>query len=202
MNEKGGIMKKRIGILVLTLSLMLPGISVQATGKDATQTINKYFNLFLNEVKGIQSEESLSTLKDSLNELIENVKPEDAKKILNFIEEKIEEGKWESEDGIKESISEAEKEFGVTLTKEQKEMILSVTEKIKKLGIAPEYIMEQAEEIYEKYGKELKDDISESSQKIVEETQNKIKEEVNKSLTDYFSDMVSSVKTFFKGIFS
>ena len=30
-------------------------------------------------------------------------------------------------------------------------MILSVVSKIKKLGIKPEYIVEQAEEIYEKY---------------------------------------------------
>lgn len=195
-------MKKRIGLLAITLGLMLSGIHVQAAEKDNTQIINKYFNLFLNEVKGVQSEESMSSLKDSINELIENVKPEDAKKILNFIQEKIEEGKWESQQGIEEAIAEGEKEFGVTLTEEQKEMILSAISKIKKLGIAPEYILEQAEEIYEKYGEELKEDISESSKEIIEEAQNKIKEEVNKSLTDYFSDMVSSVKTFFKGIFS
>lgn len=202
MNEKGEIMKKRISLLVLTLGLMLSGISAQAAEEDGTKVVNKYFNLFLDEVKGVQSEESISSLKESVDELIENVKPEDAKRIINFINEKIDEGKWDSDEGIKEAISEAEKEFGVTLTKEQKEMILSVVAKIKKLGIAPEYIMEQAAEIYEKYGEELKEDISKSSQQIVEETQNKIKEEIDKSITDYFSDMVSSVKSFFKGIFS
>lgn len=195
-------MKKRISLLVLTLGLMLSEINVQAAEKDKTQTINKYFNLFLDEVKGVQSDESISSLKDSVNELIENVKPEDAEKILKFINEKIEEGKWESQEGIEEAIAEGEEEFGVTLTKEQKEMILSVISKIKKLGIAPEYIIEQAEEIYEKYGEELKEEISENGKEIVEETQNKIKEEVNRSLTDYFSDMVSSVKSFFRGIFS
>ena len=195
-------MKKRIGLLVLTLGLMLSGISVQAAEEDGTKVVNKYFNLFLDEVKGVQSEESISSLKESVDELIENVKPEDAKRIINFINEKIDEGKWDSDEGIKEAIAEGEKEFKVNLTKEQKEMILSVVAKIKKLGIAPEYIMEQAAEIYEKYGEELKEDISKSSQQIVEETQNKIKEEIDKSITDYFSDMVSSVKSFFKGIFS
>ncbi len=202
MSENGGIMKKRIGLLVLTLGLMVSGINVQATEKDNTLNAGKYFNLFIDEVRGVQSDESISSLKDSVNELIENVKPEDAKKILNFIDEKIEEGKWESQKGIEEVIIEGEKEFGVTLTKEQKDMILSVVSKIKKLGIAPEYIIEQAEKIYEKYGEDLKEEISENGKKITEETQNKIKEEVNKSLTDYFSDMVSSVKSFFKGIFS
>lgn len=195
-------MKKRIGLLALTLGLTLSGINVQAAGKDNTQTINKYVNLFLDEVKGVQSNESISSLKESLNELVKNVKPEDAKKIINFINEKIDEGKWNTDEGIKEAIAEGEKEFNVDLTKDQEEMILSVIAKIKKLGIAPEYILEQAENIYEKYGEELKEDISESSKEIVEETQNKIKEEIDKSITDYFSDMVNSVKSFFKGIFS
>ncbi len=195
-------MKKRIGILILTLGFMLSGIHIQAAEKSNILDGNKYFNLFLDEVKGVQGGESVSELKDSMNELIENVSPEDAKKILNFIGEKIEEGKWESEEGINDAIAEGEREFGVTLTEKQKNMILSVISKIKKLGIAPEYMIEQAEKIYEKYGEELKNDVSEKGKEIVEETQNKIKEEVNKSLTDYFSDMVSSVKSFFKGIFS
>ena len=195
-------MKKRISLLVLTLTLCLSGIHVQAVEKDNTKTVSKYFNLFLNEVKGVQSDESLSSLKDSVSELIENVKPEDARKILKFIGEKVEEGKWESEEGINETIAEGEKEFGVTLTKKQKEMILSVVSQIKKLGIAPEYILEQVEIIYEKYGEELKNDVSEKGKEIAEEAQNKIKEEVNKSLTDYFSDMVSSVRSFFRGIFN
>ena len=39
-------------------------------------------------------------------------------------------------------------------------------------------------------------------EEYLQELNKKIKEEVNKSLTDYFSDMVSSVKSFFRGIFS
>ena len=195
-------MKKRIGLLVLTLGIMMSGINVWAAEKEDTKIINSYFNLFLDEVKGVQSEESISSLKESVEELIQDIKPEDAKKIINFINEKIEEGKWESEEGIREAIAEGEKEFNVTLTKEQKNMILSLISKIKKLGIAPEYIMEQAVKIYEKYGADLKEEISENSQQIVEETQNKIKEEIDKSIKDYFADMVSNVKMFFRGIFS
>lgn len=195
-------MKKRISLLVLILTLCLSGIHVQASEKNNTQIVSKYFNLFLDEVTGVKGDESISSLKESINQLIEDVDPEDVKKILDFVGEKIEEGKWESEKGINEAIAEGEKEFGVSLTKEQKDMILSVVSKIKKLGIKPEYIREQAEKIYEKYGEELKNDVSEKGKQIAKETQNKIKEEVNKSLTDYFSDMVSNVTLFFKGIFS
>ena len=194
-------MKKRIGLLILCLSLCLSGICVQAEEKNKTQNISNYFTLFFSEIKGVKNEESITNLKDSINELIEDVKPEDAKKVLSFVEKKIKEGKWESEEGIKEIIEEGEKEFGVKLTTEQYNLVLSVISKIKSLGIKPEYIIEQAQKIYEKYGEELKDDFSEKGKQIAEETQNKIIEEVNKSLTDYFSDMVSTVKSFFKGIF-
>lgn len=195
-------MKKRIGLLVLTLGLMLSGINVQAAEKSNTHSVSQYFNLILNEVKGVQSEDSISSLKDSIGELIKNIKPEDANKILKFVEKKIEDGSWESEQGIKDAIAEGEKEFGATLTKEQKDMILSVAKKIKSLGIDPKYLVDKAEEAYKKYGEELKEEVSEKGKEIAKETQNKIKEEVSKSLTDYFSDMVNNVKTFFKGIFS
>ena len=195
-------MKKKIGLLILTLGLMLSGINVQAAEKNKIPVVSKYFSLFLDEVKGVQNEDSFGELKDSISELVKTIKPEDANKILQFVEKKIENGNWETEQGIKDAIVEGEKEFGVTLTKEQKELILSVIEKIKSLGIDPEYLVKQAENIYEKYSEELKEDVSEKGKEIMEETQNKIKEEVNKSLTDYFSDMVKSVKTFFKGLFS
>lgn len=195
-------MKKRIGILVLTLGLMISGVNVKAAEQGNVQEFNKYFDEFFNEVKALQSGESISSLKETVEELIQNVKPEDAKRIINFINEKIDEGKWESEKGIEEAIAEGEKEFGVTLTKEQKDMILSVAAGIKKLGISPDYVMDQATEIYEKYSEELQQEISQNSQEIIEETQDKIKEEIDKSVKDYFSDMVSSVKSFFKDILS
>lgn len=194
-------MKKRIGILVLILGLMMSEINVQAAEKSNTLNFNQYFNLFIDEVKGVRSDNSITDLKHSVGELIKNIKPEDANKILNFVEKKIQDGSLESEQGVKDAIAEGEKEFGVTLTKDQKDMILSVTKKIKSLGIDPQILVDKAEETYEKYGNELKEAASEKGKEIIKETQNKIKEEVTKSLTDYFSDMMKSVTSFFKGIF-
>lgn len=190
-------MKIRVSILVLMLCLMFPQIDVNAQEKKSTNGLGSYVNSLLAKTKG----NGISSLEDSLEEVIENIKPEDAQKIFDFAGEKISDGSLETKQGIENAIKEAENKFGVTLTEEQKELIFSVAEKVKKLGIDPQYLVDQAEEIYKKYSKELKDDVTQKKQKIVEEVQEKIKEEISRSLSDYVSDMVKNVKSFFRGIF-
>lgn len=179
------------------LCLMFPQIDVNAQEKKSTNGLGSYVNSLLAKTKG----NGISSLEDSLEEVIENIKPEDAQKIFDFAGEKISDGSLETKQGIENAIKEAENKFGVTLTEEQKELIFSVVEKVKKLGIDPQYLVDQAEEIYKKYSKELKDDVTQKKQKIVEEVQEKIKEEISRSLSDYVSDMVKNVKSFFRGIF-
>ena len=99
-------------------------------------------------VHAAEKKDTISSLKDSVEQLIKNEKPEDVKKVFDFISEKIDEGKWKSTAGIKEIIAEGEKEFDVTLTKGQEDKIISVINKIRKLGISPEYLLEQIEELY------------------------------------------------------
>ena len=194
-------MKKRIGILVLMLCLMLPQITVNAEEKDMAKGLTGYVNMILAKTKGTSGEESMSSLKESLEEVIQNIKPEDAQKILDFASEKIQDGSLETKQGIENAIKEGEQKFGVTLTKEQKDLIFSVIEKVKKLGIDPQFIVDQAEEIYKKYSKEIKDEVNQKKQELVEEVQEKVKEEITRSLTDYVSDMVNNVKSFIKGMF-
>ncbi|MBR5598030.1 MAG: DUF1002 domain-containing protein [Lachnospiraceae bacterium] len=192
-------MKKRISLFLLSCCLCISAVKVEA--KEAVG-YEKYVNLILDEVKKNKSDTSLISLGDSLEDIIQSIKPEDANKILNFVEEKIEDGSWETEKGIEKAIEEGEEKFGVTLTKEQKEMIYSIVKKVKNLGIDPMFLITQAEKIYDKYSDELKSQASEAGKKIVEETQEKIKEEIKKSVTNYFSDMVTNVTSFIKGIFN
>lgn len=194
-------MKKRVSLLMLTATLSLSGIHVQAAEDQTSGIIHKYLDFFAGEITGNKENDGLFSLMDSAEELLKNVEPEEAEKVIAFIEEQIQEGRWESEEGIKEAIARGEKEFGVELTEEQKDQVMSVIAKIKKMGISPEFILEQAKKIYEKYGGELKDKADEAGKEILSDTQDKIKEEVKKSFTDYFSDMVNSVKTFFRGMF-
>lgn len=190
-------MKKGISILVLTVTLLLSGFDVQAAGRESNS-----YNFFMEEIFGSKGDDTFVSLLKSAEDLMKNVKPEDARKLIDFLKEQIQNKKWDSEEGIKEAIGLGEKEFNTTLTEEQKKQILSLVAKIKELGIEPEYILKQAEKIYEKYGAELKEDAANAGKEILKETKSKIKEEVSKSLTEYLSDMVQSVKTFFKGIFN
>ena len=194
-------MKKRLSILMLAICLLFSQITVNAQGKEVSKGLSGYVNLLLAKTKSGNDNKSLSSLKDSLEDAIQNIKPEDAQKILDFVSEKIQDGSWETKQGIESAIKEAEKQFDVTLTKEQKDLVFSVAQKVKNLGIDPQFLVDQAEEIYKKYSNEIKDEVSKKGQKIAEEVQEKVKEEISRSLTDYVSDMVKNVKSFFRGIF-
>lgn len=194
-------MKKRIGILVLMLCLIFPQITVNAEEKEMAKGLTGYVNMLFAKTKGGKGDQTVSSLKDSLEEVIQSIKPEDAQKILDFVSEKIQDGSWETKQGVENAIQDGEKEFGVTLTKEQKELVFSIVEKVKKLGIDPQFLVDQAEEIYKKYSNEIKNEVNQKKQEIVEEVQEKVKEEISRSLTDYVSDMVKNVTSFFKGIF-
>ena len=194
-------MKKRLSILMLAVCLLFSQITVNAQEKEVSKGLSGYVNLLLAKTKSGNDDKSLSSLKDSLEDAIQNIKPEDAQKILDFVSEKIQDGSWETKQGIESAIKEAEKQFDVTLTKEQKDLVFSVAQKVKNLGIDPQFLVDQAEEIYKKYSTEIKDEVSKKGQKIAEEVQEKVKEEISRSLTDYVSDMVKNVKSFFRGIF-
>ena len=162
-------MKKRLSILMLAVCLLFSQITVNAQEKEVSKGLSGYVNLLLAKTKSGNDNKSLSSLKDSLEDAIQNIKPEDAQKILDFVSEKIQDGSWETKQGIESAIKEAEKQFDVTLTKEQKDLVFSVAQKVKNLGIDPQFLVDQAEEIYKKYSNEIKDEVSKKGQKIAEE---------------------------------
>ena len=81
--------------------------------------------------------------------------------------------------------------MGVTLTEEQKQQILGVMEKIDKLGLDPEKLLDQAKDLYEKFGEE-----------VVNKATDAVKKSVTESIGDFFSEMVDEVVNFFKNLFS
>ena len=151
--------------------------------------------------KAMEKESKVRAVTEDMGSLLKELEASHVKKLISFAREQVEKGNWETEEGIEQAIKEGEKEFKVTLSKEQKKKIHGVIKKIKELRLTPEFILEQAEKIYDKYGKELTKNATEAGNEILQETKDKIQEEVKKSVKDYFSDMVGKVKGFFRGFF-
>jgi len=92
---------------------------------------------------------------------------------------------------IQEAIKEGEEKFNVSLSEEDKEKILAVMRKIKELGLDPEKLLDQAKDLYNKFGDEL-----------INNAEEVIKESFKESISNFFTDMGSTVKNFFKNLFS
>ncbi|MGL5258967.1 MAG: DUF1002 domain-containing protein [Lachnospiraceae bacterium] len=134
----------------------------------------------------------------ALNELIttgelvnEGSNGTEMEELVAFLKGKIASGEVETEEDILNLIEESEEKFNVTLTEDQKAQILSLMEKIKKLGLDPEVLLDQASDLYEKYGTE-----------IFENVETAIKDSVKTSITKYFTNVVDYVSSFISNIFS
>lgn len=116
---------------------------------------------------------------------------EEIEELMAYVKAKLAAGELETEEDILEAIQEGETKFGVTLTEEQKQQILAVMEKIDKLGLDPEKLLDQAKDLYEKFGEE-----------VVDKAADAVKKSVTDSIGDFFSEMVDEVVNFFKNLFS
>lgn len=148
-----------------------------------------------------EEEKKVENITEEMADLLKSMEDSEIKRLLDFAKEQVAKGNWETKEGIDRAIQEGEEEFNISLKEEEKEKIHNIVNKIKELKIAPEFILEQAEKIYKKYGKELTDNAKKAGEEILEETKEKIQEEIKKSVKDYFSDMVGKVRTFLKGFF-
>ena len=116
---------------------------------------------------------------------------EEIEELMAYVKGKLAAGELESKEDILAAIKEGEVKFGVTLTEEQKQQILDVMEKIDKLGLDPEKLLDQAKDLYEKFGEE-----------VVNKATDAVKKSVTESIGDFFSEMVDEVVNFFKNLFS
>ena len=111
--------------------------------------------------------------------------------LIAFIKAKLAAGELATDQDIQEAIKEGEEKFSVSLTDEEKEKILQVMHKIEELGLDPEQLLDQAKDLYAKFGDELINNAEEVSK-------NSFKE----SVSNFFTDMGSTVKNFFANLFS
>lgn len=139
------------------------------------------------------SDKVLDTAMDEMittGEIANGENSEEIEELIAFIKAKLAAGELATDQDIAEAIREGEEKFQVTLTDEEKEKILQVMNKIKELGLDPEKLLDQAKDLYNKFGDEL-----------INNTEEIVKQTLKESVTNFFAEFGNTVKNFFTGIF-
>jgi len=139
------------------------------------------------------SDKVLDTAMDEMittGEIAAGENSEEIEELIAFIKAKLAAGELATDEDIQEAIAEGEEKFDVSLTKEDKEKILAVMHKIKELGLDPEKLLDQAKDLYNKFGDEL-----------INNAEEVIKKSFKESVSNFFTDMGATVKDFFSNLF-
>jgi len=138
-----------------------------------------------------------STLDIALNELITtgeiastNGYGDEMEDFMAYVKGKLAAGELESSEDIIATIHEAEGQFGITLSDDQIQQVLGVMDKVNDLGLSPDTLLDQAEDLYQQFGEDFFDQAEEA-----------VKKGVTDSVNDYFDDMEDEVTNFLDGVF-
>ncbi len=126
-----------------------------------------------------------------------DISSEDVEALIAWLKNKIASGELDTgdADSVAKVIEEGEANFGITLTDKEKQQIIDLLKKLDSLGLNAEYIIDQAQKLYDKYG------IS-----FVENANDAINEAVGNAITtaakNFFQNIKKTVTDFFKNLFS
>ena len=121
---------------------------------------------------------------------------EEIEELIAFVKAKVAAGGLETEEDIRQVIAEGEEKFGVKLPEEQIQQIVDIMMKINELGLDPQMLIEQAEDLYNKFGTDFINNLGNLDA-------DEIKKEVGKTVvSEFFTGIVDSIKSFFAGLFS
>ena len=154
-------------------------------------------------IKGYEamSGESVSdtTLDTAMNELIttgeiamQDADSQDIEELIAFVKAKVAAGGLDSDDQIRSAIEEGEDKFGVTLTEDEINQIIAIMQKINQLGLDPNVLVSQAEDLYSKFGKDFLKNL---------DTDAIAKEVAKSAASGFFAKIGEAIKGFFAGLF-
>ena len=154
-------------------------------------------------IKGYEamSGESVSdtTLDTAMNELIttgeiamQDADSQDIEELIAFVKAKVAAGGLDSDDQIRSAIEEGEDKFGVTLTEDEINQIIAIMQKINQLGLDPNVLVAQAEDLYSKFGKDFLKNL---------DTDAIAKEVAKSAVSGFFAKIGDAIKGFFAGLF-
>lgn len=127
-----------------------------------------------------------------LTQQMENVDSEDVEAFIAWLKSMIATGHLDtsSEKSIRDTIAEGEKQFNVKLDDSEKTQIVDLLKKLDALGINGTYLIDQAENLYKKYGSD-----------IVAQAGDAINEAVGNAVGQATKGFFTSIKDSFTGFF-
>ncbi len=146
------------------------------------------------------SDVSLSNALDELittgelAEAVKNVSNEEIEQLIAYIKEKVANGELETDEDIRAAIKEGEAQFDVTLAEEDIQKIIDLMNKLESMGLNSEYLISQAEKLYDKYGADLVNRADEAISEAVNDA-------VSHAANGFFESIKASFMDFWNGLF-
>lgn len=143
-----------------------------------------------------------TSLSNALNELIttgelaeaaKNVSSGEIEQLIAWLKEKVAKGELDSDEDIRKAVEEGEAKFGVSLTDEEVQRILNLMNQLESVGLNSEYLLSQAEKLYNKYGTDLvahaDEAISEAVSNAVSDAADGVWQNIKKSVKDFWNSL-------------
>ncbi len=119
---------------------------------------------------------------------------EQIEEFMEYVKAEIVAAGIDDPEKIREIVENAEAEYDITLTEEQKEMIVSLMEKIGKLDIDPKKLLEQAGDLYDKYGETVLKEAKEMLDSVFTE---EVKESIWTAIGNFFKSLWDTILGWF-----
>lgn len=126
-----------------------------------------------------------------------SVDSKDIEALISWLKSMVASGKLNTsnEESIKNTISEGEKKFNVTLNDSEKVRLIELLKKLDSMGLNGSYLISQAEKLYKEYGADI---VNHTSEAIGEAVDNA----VTQAGQSFWQSMKKSVVDFFTGFFN
>lgn len=150
------------------------------------------------------SDTALDTALDELittGELAESLQgtadSDEVEALIAWLKGKIASGELDigDEESVRAAIAEGEQNFGVSLSEEEKQKIINLLKKLDSLGLNAEYLIVQAQSLYEKYGLGIVENANEAINEAIGNA-------VTSAIKGFFENIANSISEFFKNLFS
>lgn len=119
----------------------------------------------------------------------DNEKREGVSQLLDWLEEQMSQGALTCEEDIRAAIALGEEKFGITIPEGMKNTLVDLMAKMQNLGLDPEYLPEQAQELYQEFGDEIEQLTDQSFLQMIFSAVKKFFKAIWNFLADFFAGL-------------